>query len=190
QADLNAGTDIVNTAAGHATFGANAVNSATDTATVHITQSPALTIAKTVATTSNGTYFKAVTVNATVPGSYHYLVTNLGNVRLSGPVTVTDDTVATVTCPAVSSVGNLDAFLDPGEAVVCTGSYSVTQADLNAGTDIVNTAAGHATFGANAVNSATDTATVHITQSPALPIPQSVATRRSSDLFKAVTVNA
>ena len=39
--------------------------------------------------------------------SYSYLVTNSGNVRLAGPVTVTDDK-ATVTCPAVNTVGNLN----------------------------------------------------------------------------------
>ena len=62
--------------------------------------------------------------------SYSYLVTNTGNVRLAGPVTVADDK-ATVTCPAVNTVGNNDGFLDPGEAVTCTASYSITQADLN-----------------------------------------------------------
>ena len=51
---------------------------------------------------------------------------------LAGPVTVADDK-ATVTCPALSTVGNHDGFLDPGEAVTCTASYTITQADLNSG---------------------------------------------------------
>jgi uncharacterized repeat protein (TIGR01451 family) len=69
---------------------------------------------------------------------YSYLVTNSGNVRLAGPVTVTDDK-ATVTCPNVNTVGNLDGFLDPGESFTCTASYSIVQADLNNGT-VTNTA--------------------------------------------------
>src|SRR5215210_9552950 len=62
--------------------------------------------------------------------SYSYLVKNTGNVRLAGPVTVADDK-ATVSCPALSTVGNNDGFLDPGEQITCTASYSITQADLN-----------------------------------------------------------
>ena len=70
--------------------------------------------------------------------SYSYLVTNNGNVRLAGPVTVTDDK-ATVTCPNVNTVGNLDGYLDPGESITCAASYSITQADLNNGS-VTNTA--------------------------------------------------
>ena len=51
--------------------------------------------------------------------SYSYLVTNSGNVRLAGPVTVADNK-ATVSCPNVDTVGNKDSFLDPGEAVTCS----------------------------------------------------------------------
>ena len=66
------------------------------------------------------------------------MVANTGTSSLAGPVTVTDDK-ATVTCPAVSTVGNRDGLLDPGEALTCTASYTVTQADLDAG-KVTNTA--------------------------------------------------
>ena len=46
--------------------------------------------------------------------TYSYPVTNTGNVRLHGPVTVADDKTS-VTCPRVRSVGNRDSYLDPGE---------------------------------------------------------------------------
>ena len=61
------------------------------------------------------------------------MVTNTGNVSLAGPVTVDDDMATDRACPAVTTVGNLDGFLDPGESITCTATHTVTQADLNAG---------------------------------------------------------
>lgn len=60
------------------------------------------------------------------------MVTNTGTVSLAGPVVVGDNRTA-VTCPAVSTIGNRDGLLDPQEALTCTASYTVTQADLDAG---------------------------------------------------------
>jgi uncharacterized repeat protein (TIGR01451 family) len=62
---------------------------------------------------------------------YSYLVTNTGSATLPGPVTVSD-TKASVTCPAVSTVGDFDDFLDPGEAITCTATYTVTAGDVSA----------------------------------------------------------
>ena len=103
--------------------------------------------------------------------SYSYLVSNTGNVRLAGPVTVADDK-ATVSCPALSTVGNHDGFLDPGEAVTCTASYAITQADLNNGS-VTNTAKASA----GEIHSNEDKATVTVTPppppppSPVTPVP-------------------
>ena len=47
--------------------------------------------------------------------TYSYDVTNTGNVSLTGPVTINDDKATDRACPAVTTVGNLDGFLDPGE---------------------------------------------------------------------------
>src|SRR2546430_3145508 len=33
-------------------------------------------------------------------------------------------------CPAVSTAGDLDNFLDPGESITCTASYAITVADV------------------------------------------------------------
>ena len=63
---------------------------------------------------------------------YRYMVSSTGNVPVTGPITVSDS-LMTVTCPPVSSVGNGDGDLDPGESLVCTSSYVVQQADFDAG---------------------------------------------------------
>jgi uncharacterized repeat protein (TIGR01451 family) len=116
-----------NTASVSATFNASPVTSPNSSATYATT---ALTLAKSVTETS-----------FTLPGEilhYSYLVTNSGFAPLAGPVTVADDH-AIVTCPAVSTVGDLDNFLDPGESVTCTATYTVTPGDV-ANAQVTNTA--------------------------------------------------
>ena len=109
-------------------------------------QNPALTLTKT----PNPTTYN--TVGQTI--SYCYVVKNTGNVTLNGPITVTDDKIATVTCPA----GNLA----PGASITCTGSYTITQQDLDNG-KVVNSATAHA----SGTDSPTVQATVTAVQSPA-----------------------
>ena len=151
QADLDAGsiTNVASAANG-------TVTSNTDSVKVTAALGPALTLAKSATPT---TY---VALGDTI--DYHYLVTNTGNVSLDGPVTVADDKV-TVTCPALSGIGDHDAQLDPGEHVTCTASHTITQADLDAGS-IKNTA----TASAGGVDSVADTVTVTGGQGPA-PTP-------------------
>jgi uncharacterized repeat protein (TIGR01451 family) len=86
---------------------------------------------------------------------FTFLVTNTGFAALAGPVTVADDRATDETCPAVSTVGDLDNYLDPGESVTCTASYTVQAADVTAGsvTNIASASADGAT-------SSTDSATV------------------------------
>src|SRR6185436_9158510 len=83
----------------------------------------------------------------------------------AGPVTITDDKATDEACPNVNTVGNLDGFLDPGESITCTASYTITQADLNAGS-VTNVAQAHA----DGTDSNTDTQTVTAVQSPALTL--------------------
>lgn len=72
--------------------------------------------------------------------SYKYTVTNVGSVRLEGPVTVTDTKVTPVTCPDLNTVDpNKDKYLDPGESITCSGIYPLQQADITAGS-VTNTA--------------------------------------------------
>lgn len=92
--------------------------------------------------------------------NYSYDVTNSGAAILDGPVTVADDKT-TVTCPAVSTAGDFDEYLDPGEALTCTATYTVTAADVTA-KQVTNTASASTTAGEGtpAVTSNTDSRTV------------------------------
>jgi len=71
--------------------------------------------------------------------TYRYAVTNSGSASLLGPVMVTDALV-TVTCPAVNTVGDLDDYLDPGESMVCSASYTVEAGDVGSGASVVGLA--------------------------------------------------
>jgi hypothetical protein len=83
--------------------------------------------------------------------SYTYVMTNAGDVPLTGPFTVTDDKAATV-CPATASLAT-------GAALTCTGSYTITQADVNLGS-VTNTATAAGTYAGNPVVSNSAQATV------------------------------
>jgi uncharacterized repeat protein (TIGR01451 family) len=77
--------------------------------------------------------------------TYSYAVTNNGSAALTGPVAITITAAGagvtpTVTCPAVSTVGDFDNYLDPGETLTCTASYTVVAGDVTAKL-ITNTAA-------------------------------------------------
>jgi hypothetical protein len=111
-----------NTATAHGTYITEYTD--TDTATYATT---GLTIVKSVAE-----------LNFTAAGDvlhYSYRVTNTGFESLVGPVTVTDDKIASVTCPPVTTVGDLDNFLDPGSLTgtveVTNGSATVTGTGTN-----------------------------------------------------------
>jgi ELWxxDGT repeat protein len=71
--------------------------------------------------------------------NYSYILQNTGTeTHFNGPVTITDDRAA-VTCPALNSVGNLDDLLDSGESITCTGTYRITQDNIDSG-NVVNSA--------------------------------------------------
>jgi LysM repeat protein len=65
--------------------------------------------------------------------NYNYVVTNAGTEILTGPVAVNDNIATTNPCPELNTVGNLNNAFDPGESITCNGSYSLTQAALDAG---------------------------------------------------------
>jgi uncharacterized repeat protein (TIGR01451 family) len=120
QADLDAG-HYANQAC--VNDGAGGADEACDDVDTPGTQNPAITIDKASTTTL------ITAAGQVVP--YTYVVTNTGNVTLTG-ITVTDDKVATVTCPKTTLV--------PAEHMTCTGSHTVTSAEISAGGNLVNLA--------------------------------------------------
>ena len=87
--------------------------------------------------------------------SYSYKLINTGDIPLTGPFSVTDDKVVTTSTENVSS----SRTLNPGQYIIFTASYYVTQADLNAGS-VTNTAQGHGVLEDQTIKSNIDEATV------------------------------
>ncbi|HMC69416.1 MAG TPA: DUF11 domain-containing protein, partial [Mycobacteriales bacterium] len=101
---------------------------------------------------------------------YNYLVTNSGFAPLQGPVTVADNK-ASVTCPAVSTVGDFDNFLDPGESITCSATYTITPTDV-ANVTVTNTA----TATVQGVNSNSDSVTVTLATAADVSIVKTLTT--------------
>ena len=88
--------------------------------------------------------------------NYYYLVENDGGYPLLGPLSVSDDKSVDASCPEVNTVGDFDNYLDPGESITCTGTYTVTADEMLAG--FVTNAA---SASADGTTSNTDTVTVN-----------------------------
>ncbi len=132
-----------------ATASAGGITSPSDDATVPYLSPAALTISKTA---TEATFTAAGDVL-----HYSFLVSNSGGVGLAGPVSVSDDKASDETCPPVTTVGDLDATLDPGESITCTATYTVSSDDVTA-KHVTNSASATA----DRVTSNTDTATVDL----------------------------
>ena len=148
QADLNAGS-LTNTAS--ATNGT--VTSPTGSVTLNADQTSAISIEKTASSSTYDAVDQVIT--------YTYKVKNTGNVTLTGQFKVSDDKINSGTA---FDCGNTDA-LAPGASKTCTAGYTITQADLNAGS-LTNTAS--ATIGA--LTSPTGTVTLNADQTSAITI--------------------
>jgi hypothetical protein len=149
QADLNAGsvTNIASASAG-------GITSPTDTETVTAILGSALTIVKT----ANPKTYSAVGNII----SYSFLVTNTGNTSLIGPVVVADDKATNEICPNVTTVGNLDGYLDPGESITCTASYTIARSDMTSGS-VTNAAYATGKYGEVTIISNIDHVTITAT---------------------------
>ncbi|MEX2557216.1 MAG: choice-of-anchor P family protein [Actinomycetota bacterium] len=146
QADIDAGS-VTNTATADSTQS----GPDSDTNVEPLPQAPAIDIDKEGSLNEGG--------NGATPGdviSYTFVVTNVGNVTLTG-ITVTDPLsgLSAISCPGTS--------LAPGASMTCTATYAITQADINAGS-VTNTA----TADSNQSGPDSDTNVEPITQTAAI----------------------
>jgi uncharacterized repeat protein (TIGR01451 family) len=160
QADADAGK-VTNTATAAGTPPSGpSVTSAPSSATVTIPGHPVIVIVKTASPRSLSRAGDTV--------RYHYLVTNTGNVALTG-IRINDRLrgLSAISCPS--------ATLDPGRDMTCTASYRLTQANVNAG-KVTNTATTTGTPPTGpSVSSARSSVTVTIPGTPALAIKKSAS---------------
>lgn len=157
QADIDAGS-VTNFMAANGTPPAGTLATITDTATITASPAaPALTLDKSSTTATYAAVGEVV--------SYNYLVTNTGNVTINALV-VTDNKIAAVTCPATT--------LAPAASTTCTGSYTIVQADMDAGL-VTNNASATGTPARGTLVPATDSATVTSTATPALTLDKTIA---------------
>ena len=171
QADLDAGA-VTNTATASGSFtfylalSPTTITSASDSVTITAIQTPSLSVEKSSPTITYAAVGDTLT--------YSYLVTNTGNVTLSGPFTIDDDRASDEACPAT-------ATLAPGATITCSATYDVTQADLDAGA-VTNTATASGSFtfylalSPTTITSASDSVTIEATQSPALTLDKTTTT--------------
>jgi len=163
QTDINNGS-YINTA----TADSNETLPDNSSVTVFFTPAPSLSIQKTEL--GNGLYSFGETIN------YSIVVTNTGNITLTG-VTVTDNSAVVGTCTPVQP-----SILAPGESMTCPASHVVTQGDVNNGL-YVNTA----TADSNETPPSDDSALVEISQNPALGIVKSEITNGPYSLGATIT---
>jgi uncharacterized repeat protein (TIGR01451 family) len=160
-ADVDSGS-VTNTATadGTPTGSTTPVSSAPSTVTVPTPAIPGITVVKSATPTT------VSSVGQTV--AYSFRVTNTGNVTLSN-VTINEGafsgtgTISAIDCP--------DSTLVAGQVETCTATYTVTQADVDAGT-LSNTATADGTPPGSTipVPSAQSTSTVTIPAAPAITV--------------------
>lgn len=173
QADVNTGSyrNTVNVTANSAAPGAAAISDSDTVTVLGPVQNPSMTMVKT------GTPGIFAAVGTTI--TYSYVVTNSGNINLTAPIRISDNRIASVTCPATPTAG-----IAPGGTLTCTATATITQADLDAGS-VTNTATASTVQSvvprnpgdptSVSVTSPPDSETVTATQSPALRLEKRVA---------------
>lgn len=172
QTDVNNG-GFTNTATATADDGA--VTSGPDSATVTIARIATLSLDQTVAPTTVTGAGQAVT--------FSFLLTNTGNVSLTGvavvPGTFTGTGSLTVTCPVDT--------LEPLGTTTCTAPYTLSQSDIdNGGISTTATAAALSPTD-EPVSSGADTATVTAPATPGLELATSVSPQTAAQAGDTVT---
>lgn len=128
QADIDAGS-FTNEATAATTFNGAAVQTdplAPATATATAIKTPAMQMVKALTGLEDGAGNPTADFTTGNVATYSYTITNTGNTTLQGPLTVDDNLIASVTCPATD--------LAPTDApLVCTAEYVITDTDISLG---------------------------------------------------------
>ncbi|MFE5856180.1 SpaA isopeptide-forming pilin-related protein [Streptomyces sp. NPDC056500] len=151
---------ITNTAIATATSGTTPVTSPPSDETVPIAQPPSIAVEKTVE--APGPYSAGTEVE------YVYTVRNTGGHPLTG-VQITDDRVTGIICEA----STLQPEGQSGDSTTCRGSYTVTQADADAGF-VTNTATASGTAEGRTVTSPPAQATLPVEGGPSVSLTKRV----------------
>src|SRR5690554_2735875 len=145
QVDIDAG-EVINQATATATAPdqstvsdlSGSTTTTVDPTVIELCQDPAIAIVKTgIFNDENGNEFS---LHDALP-IYTFTVTNEGNVTL-GNVVVTDPLIAVISGPTGDTNGN--GMLDVDETWIYTGTYTITQVDIDAG-EVINQATATAT---------------------------------------------
>ena len=108
--------------------------------------------------------------------TYTYTLYNSGSVNLASPYSVSDNVVSGINCAGATSP------LTPGSSTTCTGTYAITQFDLDYGS-LTNTA----TAAAGAITSPSASATIVATQNPQLNLKKTSSPTVAFNQGQAVT---
>jgi uncharacterized repeat protein (TIGR01451 family)/LPXTG-motif cell wall-anchored protein len=147
------------------TASSNEAPDATDDLSIPISVGPSLTVVKS-STTSEVTAAGQI-----VP--YSYLLTNAGNVTLTGVTLSDDNTDADPVCEWANSsdAATGAGTLSIGETVTCSASHTVTQAEMNAGGTVDNTA----TADSDQTSPVNDNLSIPIAAEPSISVTKSAS---------------
>jgi hypothetical protein len=161
-ADVLAGT-VTNTARAQGADPGGNVQTADASVTLAAAPVPGLELTKTA--------FPLVADQAGETITYTFALRNSGNVAITGATIAEDSFNGSGTLPPVTCPGAAFPLL-PGAGVTCQAvEYTVTQADIDGGVPLTNTATATGTLaGGGTVDSAPDTATVLALQNPHLDV--------------------
>ncbi|MFT4282187.1 DUF6923 family protein [Microbacterium sp.] len=178
QADIDAGS-IENTATATGTPpDGPPVEAPPSTVIVEIDPEPGLTVVKSVEPLTTDEFIAGAVLE------YRFVVTNTGNVTVTDVVVSEDDFTGTGELSAVECPTDV---LAPGDQITCTASYTVTQADVDAGS-VTNTASvGGNTPGGPPIDSPPSTVTVPSLDAPALTLVKSADVANISKVGQRVT---
>ena len=176
QADVDHGSIVDDaTTEGTTPSGGTTPLATSNTVTVNVTQTGSLTIAKSATPTTVTAANQSVT--------YTFTVTNTGNLTLTtvgvtdvptAPAGIVIPTCTSLSSPAGTCTGTSTTLL-PGQIATFTGTYTVTQADIDHGSIADSAVAAGTTPSDTSVTADSNPVTVDVTQSGSLSIAKSAS---------------